>query len=149
MTNGHQHWHLEETYKSLITISVGCLKILVLVNGGAAVAVLTYLGNLNAHTALGHPINVVPAVLWYCGGLMAAVLAFILAYLVQLQLYAEESATVGGKVVRRKHQSLLWGGIGLCFLSAIAFGIGCWLAADAFWPSSASPVKYPVGDGPG
>jgi hypothetical protein len=50
-------WHLQETYKSLITISVECLKMLAIVNGGAAVAVLTYLGNLASHAPSGQPTN--------------------------------------------------------------------------------------------
>ena len=56
-------WHLQETYKSLITISVECLKMLAIVNGGAAVAVLTYLGNLASHTPSGQPTNPSPHVL--------------------------------------------------------------------------------------
>jgi hypothetical protein len=43
-------FHPEETFKSLITISVEALKTLALVNGGAAVALLAYLGNLAART---------------------------------------------------------------------------------------------------
>ncbi len=78
-------WHLQETYKSLITISVECLKMLAIVNGGAAVAVLTYLGNLASHAASGQPtIHITPALMCYCGGLFAAILAFVLGYVVQL-----------------------------------------------------------------
>src|SRR6266511_603464 len=93
-------WHLQETYKSLITISVECLKML---------AIVTYLGNLVGRAPtqpLG--IHIKPALLWYCGGLLATVLAFVLSYLVQLQLFNEESALYSGRSVRRKHQWLLW-----------------------------------------
>ena len=41
---GNGPFHPEETYKSLITISVELLKALALINGGAAVAILAYLG---------------------------------------------------------------------------------------------------------
>jgi len=41
---GKRSFHPEETYKSLITISVELLKALALINGGAAVAILAYLG---------------------------------------------------------------------------------------------------------
>jgi hypothetical protein len=39
-------WHIKETYKGLITIFIEALKALALVNGGAAVAILAYLGNV-------------------------------------------------------------------------------------------------------
>ena len=132
-------WHLRETYKSMIAISVSCMKILVLVNGGAAVAVLTYLGNLTAHMTTAPQIYIVPAILWYCGGLMAAVVAFILSYLVQLQLYSEERALHNGQTVRRKHQWLLWAAIVLCIFSATAFATGCIRAALAFNAATACP----------
>src|SRR5437016_369015 len=40
-----QQAHLVETFKALHTIAIEGLKMLALVNGGAAVAVLTYAGN--------------------------------------------------------------------------------------------------------
>ena len=68
--------------QGLITISVEGLKILALVNGGAAVAVLTYLGNLASRSSSPvHVPRIKPALLWYCGGLLASVLAFTVAYL--------------------------------------------------------------------
>jgi hypothetical protein len=67
-----QQWrvaHLTETYKGLVTLAVEALKMLILINGGAAVAVLTYLGNLVSHLPPGgHAPNVIHAVLWYCMG---------------------------------------------------------------------------------
>jgi hypothetical protein len=39
-------WHLEETYKALVPLSIEALKILALANGGACVALLTFCGNL-------------------------------------------------------------------------------------------------------
>jgi hypothetical protein len=125
-------WHLQETYKSLITISVECLKMLAIVNGGAAVAVLTYLGNLASHAASGQPaIHITPALMCYCGGLFAAVLAFALSYVVQLRLYNEEIALSEGRPVHRKHQWALWSAMALVFLAAVAFAAGCLLAANA------------------
>jgi hypothetical protein len=35
-------WHLEETHKALIPLSIEAIKTLALVNGGAAVAILAY-----------------------------------------------------------------------------------------------------------
>jgi hypothetical protein len=125
-------WHLTETYKGLITLSIEALKLLALVNGGAAVAVLTYLGNLASHSPAPASLPAIkPALLWYCGGLLATVLAFIVAYLTQLRLYNEEIDLRGGARVRRRHSIGIGLGCGLAVLAAVAFGFGCWSAARA------------------
>jgi hypothetical protein len=126
-------WHMQETYKSLITISVECMKMLAVVNGGAAIAILTYLGNLLARASSPQPVpHIGWALVWYCGGLFGAVLAFILSYLVQLQLYQEDVAQSSGTAQGRlKHQWLLWIAICVVFLSAISFAVGCLQAASA------------------
>ena len=48
-TSATSDWHLQETFKALITIAVEALKLLALANGGAAVGILTYLSNLASH----------------------------------------------------------------------------------------------------
>jgi hypothetical protein len=54
-------FHPEETFKSLITISIELLKMLALVNGGAAVALLAYLGNLASRASGARPPNMTGA----------------------------------------------------------------------------------------
>jgi hypothetical protein len=44
MTEVEQKEHTSETYRSLISISIEGLKTLLLINGGAVVALLAYLG---------------------------------------------------------------------------------------------------------
>lgn len=46
MASNFQDEHSIETYKSLVQISIAGLKLLALFNGGAAVALLAYLGNI-------------------------------------------------------------------------------------------------------
>jgi hypothetical protein len=59
-------WHLSETYKGLLTLAVECLKMLALVNGGAAVAVLTYLGNLTQRPgSVAYSPDIKHALLWF------------------------------------------------------------------------------------
>jgi len=124
-----EDWHLQETYKGLITLSIEALKMLALVNGGAAVALLTYLGAIAARqpptTAMP---SIRPALLSFSGGLLAVVLAFIVAYVTQGQLFREER--LGGS----KSGNHVYGvivGVTLAVLSASAFGAGCWLASTA------------------
>jgi hypothetical protein len=125
-------WHLSETYKALITLAVEALKILALVNGGAAVAVLTYLGNLVSHVPIGTPTpDMTPALRWYCGGLFVTILAFVVAYVAQLVLYQEELRRVAGRSIPQYHAYLVGTGVVLALLAAIAFAVGCFDAAKA------------------
>lgn len=138
--SGAMNWHLQETYKSLITISVECLKILAIVNGGAAVAVLTYVGNVVTRTS-DHHLDIARAyivsaliIICYCTGLFFTLVAFILAYCVQLQLFQEERARAEGTVPRLKHGWFLWTAIVLLLFSACLFFAGCVVAAIALSP---------------
>ena len=127
-----QQWrvaHLTETYKGLVTIAVEALKMLTLVNGAAAIAVLTYVGNLASRG--GHPPNVIHGVLWYCMGVFVATSAFVIAYVAQLFLYNEELRRRGGDQVPKGHAILVWLAIGLAIIAAAAFFMSCWGVADA------------------
>jgi hypothetical protein len=125
-------WHLTETYKSLITLTVEALKMLALVNGGAAIAILTYVGNLAVRqpppTNLPH---IKCALLCYCGGVAASTLAFIFAYGTQLRLFIEERDRRGGPNRRMLHWIGVTIGILLALVAAGAFGAGCLYAATA------------------
>ena len=125
-------WHLSETYKALITLSVEALKMLALVNGGAAVAVLTYLGSLVAHGSMGAATpDMTPALRWYCGGLLATTLAFVVAYVTQLTLYNEEIKRRTGARMRQYHGVGVSIGVILALFAAMVFGMGCLDAARA------------------
>jgi hypothetical protein len=73
-------WQITETFKGLIQIALELLKVLVLVNGGAAVALFAYLGNLAAHdTKTGYPPSIKCALLCFAGGVLAATITFMIA----------------------------------------------------------------------
>jgi hypothetical protein len=76
-----------ETFKSLTLISLEGLKLIALINGGAAVALLAYLGNV-AETNTTRPDLFLP-MLGYAVGLFFCGLAFTSSYLTQLRLYQE------------------------------------------------------------
>jgi hypothetical protein len=116
-----------------LSLQIELLKMLVLINGGAAVALLAYLGNLAAHdTKSGYPPTIKCALLCFAGGVLAGTITFIVAYLTQLRLYQEERERHIGKPFRTLHPIGLTIGIILVLTSASAFGAGCWIAASAF-----------------
>ena len=116
------HWHIAETYRGLVTLSVEALKILGLINGGAAVALLAYAGN----NRLGAPPSEFkPALFWYCGGVVAIALAFVVAYLTQLRLYTEERLKVSGVNVPERHSIGIAVAVVLALGAAATFVFGC------------------------
>lgn len=76
--------HGIETYKSLIQLGTFGLKFVQIVNGGGAIALLAYLGDV---TSSGHP---APDLTWpmalFVGGLILGGSAAVTAYLMQLRL---------------------------------------------------------------
>jgi hypothetical protein len=121
-------WHITETFKGLINLSIEALKALLLINGGAAVAVLAYLGNLAAKSSTLPDIK--NAMLCFAGGVLTAALAFLAAYFTQLRLYYEERERHLKQPFNQRHAI----GIGITTVlvlgSAIAFGVGCWKAGQ-------------------
>lgn len=119
------HWL--ETYKSLITLSIECFKFSALANGGAAVALLAYLGNIAGKT------NPTPdmrcPMLVFLIGLTLCGFAMLFGYLTQLKLLNEISHTE--KLVIR-HSLPLSLAITFFISSLIAFGMGSWQAVIRF-----------------
>lgn len=124
-----QREHAIETFKSLIQISLAGLKLLALLNGGAAVALLAYLGNV-AGKGLS-PADMRLPMGCYLAGLLFCGLAFASSYLTQYWLYNESMEQPVPRIVSR-HTSWLWSGMTLALLSLAAFGIGSYLAAVRF-----------------
>jgi hypothetical protein len=119
-----QEDHRLETYKSLITLSTEGFRLAALSNGGAAVALLAYLG-----TVAGKPGSVPDmryAMACFLGGLCACGLSVSFAYLAQLRLFNEIE---GRKVL---HPELLWIAIAAFVGSFVCFGSGAWLAVLRF-----------------
>jgi hypothetical protein len=125
-------WHIAETFKGLINLGIETLKALLLINGGAAVAILAYLGSLASRPSIAHLPDVKNALICFAVGVFATALAFITAYFMQLTLYYEERARHEGEPFSTRHPIVM--GIAALFLvvSAGAFGAGCWIAASAF-----------------
>lgn len=119
------HWL--ETYKSLITLSVECFKFSAIANGGAAVALLAYLGNIAGET------NPTPdmrcPMLAFLIGLTFCGFAMLFGYLTQLKLLNEIGITE--KIVI-PHGLFLGLAITFFVCSLLAFGVGSWQAVIRF-----------------
>jgi hypothetical protein len=116
--------HAIETYKSLISISTEALKALQLLNGGAVVALLAYLGQhpklaLSARGALG----------LFVLGLVAGTTVFITSYLTQLALYNE--SVYREKYKGPRHQIWLWVTFAIALVSVASFAFGAFAGVNA------------------
>jgi uncharacterized membrane protein YidH (DUF202 family) len=125
-TQQQQHWL--ETYKSLIALSIEGFKFCALVNGGAAVAVLAYLGSIAGSKCVRAPDMRVPMGAFLLG-LTACGLAMVFAYLTQLRLLNE---TRQGYNSRPAHTIALWIAVALTVVSLAAFAVGSWQAVIRF-----------------
>jgi hypothetical protein len=123
----NDHWL--ETYKSLITLAVESFKFAALANGGAAVALLAYLGNVAAKN--GSALDMRWPMGCFVSGLALCGLSMVVAYFTQLKLLNE---------IRRSerptlpHYWLLRLTILLFIFSLVAFGIGSCQAVIRFHP---------------
>lgn len=112
------NWHQQETYKSLMLYGNNAVKFVLLVNGGAVIALLTFLGNLVKNNSVS--IDMAWPMGCFLVGVMVGGLATITAYMTQLSLYNESI----GNTLKREHtfwlyaactcgyrDSALWSGI--------------------------------------
>jgi hypothetical protein len=121
----NDHWL--ETYRSLIKLSTEGFKFSALINGGAAVALLAYLGQLAGRGMplpdLRLPMGAFLIGLAFCG------FSILAAYLTQLTLLHEVANDGAPGAV--PHHRLLLTAIALFLASLLAFIIGGWLAVSA------------------
>jgi len=118
--------HAIETYKSLIQVALQGLKLLALVNGGAAVALLAYLGNVAGKGAATPDMRV--PMISYLIGLTLCGLAFMTSYATQFILHNENIADMP----RGSHKRLVLLTALLALLSLAAFFVGSLFAASVF-----------------
>jgi hypothetical protein len=118
--------HLSETYRSMIQYGHGMLQFGLLTNGGAVLAVLTFIGDLSSKDS--HvPDMFLPIVLFVVGTLTTGV-GGVSAYVTQLRLFGE---TRDRQIRRGLHGHVFWMRVTLVLitLSLLCFGLGAVLAA--------------------
>ena len=129
-----------ETYKSLISISVEGFKTLLLINSGAVVAILAYLGQAGRNPEVTKhawlPLGL------FVLGIIASVLAFFGSYTTQFLLYGE---SVQGRPQR--HPMFVKVTAGLALLSALFFAGGAVSSLSVltkYTPSTPIPIAQPT-----
>jgi len=116
-----------ETYKSMISIGTEAMEGLQLINGGAVVALLAYIGQAKDGAKLATRIDT--PVAWFLAGLVAATLTFVLTYLTQFRLLNELRRPA--EVKQGTHIIWLFITIGFAVLSILFFSIGSYAAVCA------------------
>jgi len=130
-TSQNSNWHQEETYRSLIQISLGGLRFAIFANGGAAVALLAFLGKEStAALSLGSVRN---SMIFFITGVAIGGFAHVTAYLTQLRLYGE-SAHGKPHAGLLRHVVFLYLTILLVAASIVTFATGAWLGVSAIHP---------------
>jgi hypothetical protein len=119
--------HALETYKSMISVSTEGLKTLLLINGGAVVAMLAYLGQSSQGAAVAP--HAWGPLAFFIAGIFFCVLAFVGSYITQFVLFNE--------VTRQKpdsesnHMGVLWTAVVFVALSLICFAAGAFTSVRA------------------
>ena len=120
------HWI--ETYKSLITISTEAFKFSALINGGAVIAILAYLGNVTGKSSAP---DMRGAILPFLVGLVLCGVGWCASYLTQYTLFNEERPN-GPRLPAQSHKKFLWAAAILYLCSLVAFCVGSLEAVSSF-----------------
>ena len=122
-------WHKLETYKSMIDYGRGMLRFVFLVNGGAIVGIMTFMGNVYAKT--GTVLNMKTPIVIFLLGVLFAGVATATAYMTQFKLFNETVWETKGQGWD-SHMRWVAITIALILLSLLAFATGSLLAVSAF-----------------
>ena len=123
--------HAVETFKSLISISTEAFKALQLLNGGAVVALLAYLGQM-VPTAPHLAAQAALPMALFIGGLVAGTLVYATSYLTQLALHNENIGNTQYK--GGKHELWLWVSLVLSLVSMGLFAGGAFACLAVLAP---------------
>lgn len=127
--------HALETYKSLMQYGSGALRFVLLVNGGAAVALLTFVGNV-----IGKG-GILPDIRWIMGLFLLGVLlggfATATSYITQFVLYNEATEQ---RLPKALGGHMVWLCLSLIFIlgGIVSFGAGALLTVLELGAASAA-----------
>lgn len=115
--------HSLEMFKSVITAGQSALKASMVINGGAAVALLAFTGKIWETSTTAVVVNsLTNSILLFCLGVLCAALATGTTYLTQ-SIYAKDKITLGN--------AFNFFNIFVVLASYVLFGVGSFIAADS------------------
>ena len=121
-----------EILKSLVEISVSGFRTLALLNGGGAIALVSYLGHANPIRPLP-PSYIIFALGGYIFGLLFCGCAYFTSHATQLHYYNETiQAMINPQILITRHRAWLWWARAFVVLSLIAFFVGSAAAVLGF-----------------
>ena len=120
-----------ETYRSIVTHSSAAIKAVMLVNGGSAVALLAFMGNVWKENGASAVPDIIWPMVFFVAGLSLGTLTAGTAYLTQFTLYRENTRIATGKWWDDHELWLQWS-IGLLILGLVCFVVGGIWAAYEF-----------------
>lgn len=121
-------WEVENL-KGAITLAVEGMRSLILVNGGAAIGILTFYGNVlskNPQAILLNQWALQVSLASFGFGVLAALLCSLCAYI------AQRIAATGGPALAHKEMPFTYSGVALALASAIFFFVGLITAGLTF-----------------
>ena len=128
-------------FNSTIEYGITTVKVAILINGGAAIALLTFFGNVPPNGSL---LNVATplfqALLFFGAGVFSGGLAAAVAYFTQLR-YLEEFSLTG--TVNTNSTARVWleySTVALFLFSFILFGFGVWQSYEAIFQTYSTRV---------
>ncbi len=125
-----EKWHQQETYGSLITYGLNAIKFVLVGNGAAILAVLTFVADhVDKIASLKFSLH------WFIAGIAAGGITNVTAYLTQLSLFNERGQNV---IWYEDHR--VWLGASVIFIIAgyLCFAVGAISAVDALSAGNAS-----------
>lgn len=129
----NDNWHEVETYKSLMQYGASLLRFVLWANGGGAVALLTFAGNISSKT--GQTLDMRWPMMCFLAGVLAGGLATLSSYYTQLTLYRED---VNGEEHSAATTHVFWLRFSLVLVLAglVAFASASILAVVSIAPRS-------------
>jgi hypothetical protein len=127
--------HRLETYKSMLSIAVEGFKVLLLINGGAVVAMLAYLGQPSHGTEVAQ--NAWLPLSFFVAGIMACAVTFFSSYWAQLALYTGKALPMSESHKTRIEIRIT---AGVALFSVILFACG---AFSSLWVLTKYSVSAP------
>jgi len=119
-------WHVEETYKSMIQISMTVMRFILVANGGAAVALLSFAGNLYVKGEI--PPNFTNGMFCFIAGVVFGGLTAVFAYMTQLTLFREDM----GRKEENKHHMWMYAAACCGLFGIVCFGVGACIVVWQF-----------------